>query len=58
MLDLSKHRAVIQNDCDSCQTSAMPIFTRTPFPQKHIPPSMNLLMICKERAEALVKTIL
>ena len=33
----AKHRAVIQSDCDSCQTSAMPIFTRPPFPQKHKP---------------------
>ena len=41
ILDLSKHRAVIQSDRDSCQTSAMPIFTRPPFPQKHIPSCMN-----------------
>ena len=27
ILDLSKHWAVIRGDCDSCQTSAMPIFT-------------------------------
>ena len=37
MLDLSKHRAAIQSDCDSCRTSSMPKFTRPPFPQKHIP---------------------
>ena len=35
----------------------MPIFTRPPFPQKHIPSWMNLYMVCKERAEALVKFI-
>ena len=29
--------AAIQSDCDSFQTSAVPIFTRPPFPQKHIP---------------------
>ena len=50
MLDLSKHRAAIQSDCDFCQTSAMPIFTRLPlaFRQKHILSWMNL--VCKERA--------
>ena len=29
------HRAAIQSDCDSYQTSAMPIFKRPPFPQTH-----------------------
>ena len=37
ILDLSIHRAAFQSDCDSCQTSAMPIFKRPHFPQKHIP---------------------
>ena len=32
---LSKHRAAVQDDYDSCQTSAMPIFTRPLFQQKH-----------------------
>ena len=56
---LSIHRAAIQGDYDSCQTSAVPIFTRPLFPKKHyINTVMNeLLMVCKERAEALVKTI-
>ena len=58
ILDLSRHQAAIQSDCDSCRKSAMPIFTRPPFPQKHKPSWMNFWMVCKERAVALVKTIL
>ena len=56
-LDLSKHQTAIQSDWDSCQTSAMPMFTRPLFPQKQIPSQMYFWMVWKERAQALVKTI-
>ena len=58
ILDLSKHCVAIQSDCDSCQTPAMLIFTRPPFPKTYA--VLNELLngtVCKERAEALVKTI-
>ena len=35
ILDFSKHRAAIQGDCGSCQTSGKLIFRRPPFLQKH-----------------------
>ena len=62
----------LSGDCNSCQTSAVPTFTRAPviiirrilgaghapFSQKHnIPSSVDFLMISKKRAKALVKTI-
>ena len=55
ILDLSKHRAAIQSDCNSCQTCNCnadihkTVFTYTDLNE--------LLNVCKERAEALVKTI-
>ena len=56
-MDLSKHRAAIQSDCDSLPDICNTDIHKTVFSAKTYTVLNNeLLMVCKERAEALVKT--